>query len=64
MQVDEKLTFAKYLSDDRFQGRSDYKGYCQGNQFALVSRHFFYFGRNALPVSDLPLTMRCKIACR
>lgn len=62
MQLDEKPTFAKYLSDDRFQGRSDCKDYGQGNQFALLSRHFFYFGRNALPVSDLPAELAKDIA--
>lgn len=54
MRVDQKLPFSKYLSDARFRGRSDCKDFGSGNKFALVSMRFFYFGQNALPISDLP----------
>jgi hypothetical protein len=54
MRVDEKLPFSKYLSDGRFQARSDCEDFGSDNESALVSRRFFYFGNNALPIADLP----------
>ena len=57
MRVDEKLPFADYLTDARFQRRSDCIDRGFGNLFALVSRTYFYFGRNALPLSDLPASL-------
>ena len=57
MRVDEKLPFADYLADPRFQHRSDCIDQGNGNLFALVSWTYFYFGRNALPLSDLPASL-------
>ena len=54
MQVDEKLSFRDYLSDERFRGRSDREDFSEGNEFALVSKTFYYFGKNALDISELP----------
>jgi hypothetical protein len=48
------LLFCDYLTDVRFQSRTDCTDFGAGNEFALVSRYFFYFGGNALQVSDLP----------
>jgi hypothetical protein len=54
MRVDETLTFQQFLSDTRFRGRSDCEDFGSGNIRALISRHFFYFGRNAVDISALP----------
>lgn len=62
MRVDEKLAFGEFLSDKRFRGRRDCEDHGDGNEFALISERFFYFGRNALPVSDLPATLATNIA--
>jgi hypothetical protein len=64
MRVGQKLPFRKYLSDSRFQDRSDCDDFGSGNKYALVSRRFFYFGRNALPISDLPDQLAENIAKR
>jgi hypothetical protein len=55
MRVDEKLTFNNFLSDHRFNNRLDHHDSNEGNQFALVSHHYFYFGRNAVPLNTLPM---------
>jgi hypothetical protein len=62
MRVDEKSPFRNYLSDVRFRERSDCRDFGQSNEYALVSRRFFYFGRNALSVSDLPVALATDIA--
>ncbi|NQS72127.1 MAG: hypothetical protein HQQ73_08220 [Desulfobulbaceae bacterium] len=54
MRVDEQLPFADYLRDTRFNGRQDHYDGGYGNEFALVSHHYFYFGKNALSSSVLP----------
>ena len=54
MRVDEKLEFNKYLSDSRFIGRDDHNDWGHGNKFALVSFHYFYFGKNALSSAKVP----------
>ncbi len=53
MRVDEKLRLADYYRDKRFGGRPDAKHdeLTMKGHFALVSRHFFYFGGNAI---DMP----------
>ena len=52
MRVDKKLDIKAFLADPRFQGRSDC--FEQGNKFALVSSTFYYFGKNAIPLVELP----------
>jgi len=56
MRVDEKLTLADYYKDERFQGRKG--NTCDESHrtdtFALISQHFFYFGRNAIDVAVIP----------
>jgi hypothetical protein len=54
MRVDEKPTFVGFLADRRFRGRSDWIDFGNGNRFALVSKLYFYFGKNALDISSLP----------
>lgn len=56
MRVDEKISLAEYYSDARFKGREDNKESDKGNttRYALISQHFFYFGRNAIPISKIP----------
>ena len=56
MRVDEKLDLADYSEEARFNGRPDtladpsaYPG-----RFALVSRHYFYFGSGAIDLAEIP----------
>ena len=58
MRVDEKLSFQKYLMQQRFKGRSDCKDRGTNNSYALVSRHFFYFGKSAIPISRLSKSLQ------
>lgn len=56
MRVDEKLTLAEYYEDKRFRGR---KGNTldeshRTDTYALISQHFFYFGRNAICLAVIP----------
>jgi hypothetical protein len=51
MRVDEKLSLADYCHDSRFAKRIDAKhDLPTRGRFALISRHFFYFGRQAVPI--------------
>ena len=54
MRVDDQIPFRDYLRDARFHGRADRKDRGGGNKYALISKMFFYFGRNAIHVSDIP----------
>jgi len=64
MRVDEKLKRWEYFTDSRFEkkkpGRpqNDFEKY---DQFALVSRHFYYFGANAI---DIPKIFDLEKNCR
>jgi hypothetical protein len=64
MRVDETLTLADYYKDRRFMGRIDAKPdkVTLKWHYALVSRHFFYFGKNAIDIPkkylDYPLEKR------
>jgi hypothetical protein len=53
MRVDEKLNLAAYCADERFRSRDDAR-LEPGCKWALVSSHFYYFGRNAIDISTLP----------
>lgn len=53
MRVDDKIPFRDYLRDARFHGRADRKDRGGGNKYALISKTFFYFGVNAIRVSDI-----------
>src|SRR5688572_25583796 len=54
MRVDRKIPFEQYLSGSEFQGRLDCHDGGFLNIFALLSEHYFYFGRNALDKFALP----------
>lgn len=54
MRVDEKIPFEHYLSASEYRNRCDCHDRGLGNQFALLSKHFYYFGRNAVDVNQLP----------
>lgn len=55
MRVDEKLPLAAYCDDRRFRNRPDTThDLPKRGRFALISRHFFYFGRNAIEISEIP----------
>ena len=56
MRVDEKITLAEYYSDPRFKGRKDNKRCDKSNttRHALISKHYFYFGKNAISISKIP----------
>src|SRR5947209_3031718 len=49
MKVDKKLPLAEYCR--RYRERLDAEHEVdEGGRFALLSRHFFYFGRNAITI--------------
>jgi hypothetical protein len=56
MRVDEKLPLARYYEDKRFKGRKDNTatGEHQEDRFVLISQHFYYFGRNAIDIEEVP----------
>jgi len=54
MRVDEKLPLAVYFHDKRFRGRKDNDTAKSFDRFVLVSRQFFYFGRNAISINRIP----------
>lgn len=64
MRVSRKVSFTKYLADPRFRGRRDCKNFGRGNKFALVSKRYFYFGKNAVAVSSLPKHLAVGLAKR
>ena len=49
MLVTEKMTLQEYFLDPRFKRRAGNERHLTGStdRFALISDHFFYFGRNA-----------------
>lgn len=60
MRVDDKIPLESYCH--KYEGKridADYDGVVTEGRFALISRHFYYFGRKALAIpqrfSDYPL---------
>lgn len=54
MRVDEKIPLGQYCRAN-WPRRVDAKPDCPvKGRFALVSEHFFYFGRNAIEISEIP----------
>lgn len=56
MRVDEKIPLAEYCRSnigDRIDAKHDI---VEKGRSALISNHFFYFGRNAIDISDIPET--------
>jgi hypothetical protein len=62
MRVSRKLSFKRYLSQPRFHCRRDCKDFGEGNKFALVSKRYFYFGKNAITFRALPKHLTVKLA--
>lgn len=56
MRVDEKMPLSVYFHDKRFRGRKDNTpdSANRNDRFVLISQHFFYFGRNAIGIADMP----------
>jgi Nucleotide modification associated domain 2 len=51
MRVDKKLPLVEYCTDKRFASRFDaVPDQDRKDRYALVSRHFFYFGAAAVPI--------------
>jgi hypothetical protein len=55
MRVDEKLPLSAYYADPRFAHHFDHTPKCSDilRTYALVSSHFFYFGRAAIEIAGL-----------
>ena len=54
MRVDEKISLAEYCRSnvgDRIDAEHDIN---EKDRSALISNHFFYFGRNAIDISEIP----------
>ena len=54
MRVDDKIPLAEYCR--AFNGNrvdAEHEAHEEG-RFALISRHFFYFGRNEIDISEIP----------
>jgi len=59
MRVDEKLTLSDYYNDPRYQGRTDQTKTSRFNErYALISKTYFYFGKNAIEITSLPKKLR------
>jgi len=54
MRVDDKISLANYCNTyegDRIDAKHDIP---EKDRFALMSNHFFYFGKNAIEISEIP----------
>jgi hypothetical protein len=58
MQLTQKLSFNEYVRHPKLSKRIDAAGEREGNLFALVSKRFVYFGRDAIRVASLPRRFR------
>jgi hypothetical protein len=54
MRVDEKLSLSEYCRAMRKSRIDAEHEDDEKNRFALISHHYFYFGRNAIDVSEIP----------
>jgi hypothetical protein len=58
MRVDRKISLAQYCAeygDSRIDAERD--PVVKNERYALLSRHFFYFGRNALDIDPIPVNL-------
>jgi hypothetical protein len=63
MRVDEKLTREKYYKDPRFAKKKPERpvvDFEKREQFALVSRHFYYFGAEAKDIRGFKVEKNCR----
>jgi len=54
MRVDDKIPLAEYCrayNGNRIDAEHDL---LEDDRSALISRHFFYFGRNAIDIAEIP----------
>lgn len=59
MQVNEKISLSEYAKSHLYSHRSDVNDLRKKNdRFALISRKYFYFGKNAIPIDRLPEGLR------
>jgi hypothetical protein len=56
MRVTRKISLGQYSSEPRYAGRADRKFDRQSDQgrYALIADEFYYFGRDALNVAQIP----------
>ena len=58
MQVSQKISFREYMTDRIYSRRLDRFDNGSKNQYALISKTYFYFGKDAIPIESLPLKLR------
>lgn len=59
MRIDEKIPFKQYLKEERFRHRYDQEDNGEGNQFALISHYYYFFGKGmALDISKMPCNLK------
>ena len=54
MRVDEKITLREYCEGNQGNRIDAAFDIPVKDRFALISHHYFYFGRNAIDISDIP----------
>ena len=54
MRVDEKVTLAEYCRGNIGNRIDADHDIAEKGRYALISHHFFYFGRNAIDISEIP----------
>lgn len=54
MRIDEKIPFHEFMKDKRFMGRDDQKDLGTNTTFALISKCFYYFGKQAVNLREMP----------
>lgn len=55
MRVDEKIPLTEYCRANKDRCDSEREGN-EKDRYSLISSHFFYFGRNAIDISEIPTT--------
>lgn len=56
MRVDEIIPLSEYCRGNRGNRIDAEHDIDEDNRFTLISHHFFYFGRNAIDISEIPRT--------
>lgn len=54
MRVDDKITLTDYCNSYELERIDAKHENLEKDRFALISNHFFYFGKNAIDVSEIP----------
>lgn len=58
MRVDRKISLAEYCRTQKGRRIDAKHDVTVAGRYALISRHFFYFGRNAIDISEMPRCLR------